>query len=246
MQRVSGFQAVREALRARRRTLARLIVAEPLRHRGAEEVVELARLAGVPVERVAREKLEHLVPPGVKSQGFVLEAGFLPELTLEELLVAGTGGEGRVVVALDGVEDPQNLGAVARAADAAGCAALLLSKRRSAPLSPAVSRASAGAVEHLPVCRPTNLRGALRSLREAGFWLVGADAEGTLDLFRAPDRLLTGDLVVVLGSEGVGIRPGVAGLLDHRVRIPMHGRVASLNVAAAAAVILFELARRRG
>jgi 23S rRNA (guanosine2251-2'-O)-methyltransferase len=246
VQRLSGFHAVREALRAGRRPLARLIVAEPLRHREAGAVIELARLAGVPVERVAREKLEHLLPPGVKSQGFVLEAGFLPELAVEELLALGAEGRGRVVLALDGVEDPQNLGAIARSADASGCTGLLLTKRRSAPLSPAVSRASAGAIEHLPVCRATNLRSALRSLREAGFWLVGADAEGSLDLFRAPARVLAGDLVVVLGGEGSGIRPGVAGLLDHRVRIPMRGRVASLNVSAAAAVFLFELARRRG
>lgn len=246
MQRLSGFHAVREALRAGRRPLGRLIVAEPLRHRDAEEVIELARLGNVPLERVSREELEKLLPPGVKSQGFVLEAGLLPEIALEAVLAAPPGGESRVLVVLDGVEDPQNLGAVARAADASGCAGLILSKRRSAPLSPAVSRSSAGAIEHLPVCRVTNLRSALRTLRGAGFWLIGADSEGPLDLFGAPDRLLSGDLTVVLGAEGSGIRPGVASLLDQRVRIPMRGHVASLNVAAAAAVLLFELARRRG
>lgn len=244
MQRLSGLHVVREALRAGRRPLGRLLAADPLRHRAGQEVIGLARLAGVAVERLPREKLEQLLPPGVKSQGFVLEAGPLPELSLDEIL-AGAGAESRVLVALDGIEDPQNLGAVARVADGSGCAALLLTRRRSAPLSAAVSRASAGAIEHLPVSRVTNLRAALRSLREAGFWLIGADAEGSVDLFRAPEALFSGDLVVVLGAEGSGIRPGVAAMLDHRVQIPMHGHVASLNVAAAAAVLLFELARQR-
>lgn len=244
MQRLTGLHVVREALRARRRPLERLLAADPPSRRAAEEVFDLARGAGVSIERMPREKLDQMLPPGTKSQGFVLEAGPLPELSLEEMLEAGGEG-GRVWVALDGVEDPQNLGAVARVADGSGCSGLLLPRRRSSPLSPAASRASAGALEHLPVGRVTNLRAALRSLREAGFWLVGADAEGPVDLFGAPERLFAGDLVVVLGAEGRGIRPGVAALLDYRVKIPMQGQVASLNVAAAAAVLLFELARRR-
>lgn len=244
MQRLTGLHVVREALRAGRRPLGRLLAADPPSRRAAQEIFELARQAGVSVEPMVREKLDRLLPPGTKSQGFVLEAGPLPELSLEELLGAGAEGA-RVWVALDGVEDPQNLGAVARVAEGSGCSGLLLPRRRSSPLSPAASRASAGALEHLPVGRITNLRAALRSLREGGFWLLGADEEGPLDLFAAPERLFSGDLVVVLGAEGRGIRPGVAALLDHRVRIPMQGHVASLNVAAAAAVLLFELVRRR-
>jgi 23S rRNA (guanosine2251-2'-O)-methyltransferase len=146
-------------------------------------------------------------------------------------------------VALDGIEDPQNLGAIARVAEASGAAGLVLTQRRSAPLGAAVARASAGAIEWLPVARVVNLSRALRALKDAGFWVFGASPDAPDDLFGLDPRLLRGDRVVVLGAEGRGIRSGVERLVDHRVRIPMAGRVASLNVSTAAAVILFELAR---
>lgn len=209
----------------------------------------LAQSLGVPVAWVEGKTLAEHSPHGEgsrspsRAQGVVLEAGPLPELGLDEIVALA--GPGRCVVALDGVEDPQNLGAVARAAEGAGVRALLLPKHRSAPLSPAASRASAGALEHLLVCRVPNLARALAALQAKSFWTLGADAEGGDSLFDAPDRLFEGDVVVVLGAEGRGIRPGVGRHLDHRVRIPMRGRVASLNVGAAAAVVLFELARRR-
>jgi 23S rRNA (guanosine2251-2'-O)-methyltransferase len=142
-------------------------------------------------------------------------------------------------VALDGVEDPQNLGAVIRVAEAAGALGLILTSRRAPPLGAAVSRASAGAVEHLPVSRVGNLRRALEQLKEGGFWAIGADPDAAEDLFLTPDRIWQGDLVLVFGSEGRGLRRTVVEALDHRVRIPMAGRVGSLNVAAAAAVVLF-------
>jgi 23S rRNA (guanosine2251-2'-O)-methyltransferase len=171
-----------------------------------------------------------------------LEAGPLPELTLLEL--RGQRGWPRRLVALDGVEDPQNLGAICRVADAAGVGGLILTRRRAPPLSPAVSRASAGALEHLPVARVANLGRALNQLKSEGFWVLGADSEGGDDLFLLEDALLSGPLVIVLGAEGRGLRRGIRERLDHRVRIPMGGRVESLNVSSAAAVVLFELVRR--
>ncbi len=155
----------------------------------------------------------------------------------------GTPGT-RALVALDGVEDPQNLGAIARSAHAAGVSGLVLPQRRSAPLSPAVSRASAGAIEHLPVAQVVNLARALERLKEAGFWVVGAEAEAPQDLFAADARFWKGDLVFVFGAEGRGIRPGLERQIDLRFAIPMAGQVASLNVSAAAAVVLFEWVRR--
>jgi 23S rRNA (guanosine2251-2'-O)-methyltransferase len=178
----------------------------------------------------------------LKTQGAMLDAGPLPELSLDALVAAAEAP--RTLVALDGVEDPQNLGAIARAAEASGSAGLLLTQRHAPPLSAAVSRASAGAIEWLPVARVTNLRRALNNLKEKGFWIFGAELGGSLGLFELPDRLLGGDRVVVLGAEGKGLRSGIRQALDHRVAIPMAGRIESLNVAAAAAVVLYELRRR--
>lgn len=239
-----GTHSVREALVARRRPLHRLQLE---RAAGSEagiraEIAVLAERAGIPVVR-AGGRLDGAPPAPI--QGVALEVGPLPEDSLAGLLANATARP-RWLVALDGIEDPQNLGAIARVAEATGTAGLVLTQRRAPPLSAAVSRASAGAIEHLPVARVANLSGALEDLRAEGFWIVGADAATGTDLFAIPDRLLEGDLVVVLGAEGRGIRPGIAALIDHRVRIPMRGRVASLNVSSAAAVVLFELVRRKG
>lgn len=241
---IAGTHPVREALRARRRRLHRLRVREDLGRAELDEILALARAAGVPVVREPAGRLRAGLPEGVRDQGVVLEAGPLPEWTLEELL-SRTAGRERLLVAPDGVQDPRNLGAVARAAEAAGAAGVVLTRRHAPPLGAVAARASAGALEHLPVARVANLRAALRTLQERGFWTLGADASAGTSLWALEDRLLQGDLVVVLGAEGRGVRPGVAARLDHRVRIPMAGRVASLNVASAAAVVLFEVARRR-
>jgi len=233
---------VREALRARRRALYELRVRSGTLRPEVLELVALAEAGGVPVRRVAPEQLA-IDDPGERSgAGVELAAGPLPEVALESLLAVVESP--RTLIALDGVEDPQNLGAIARVAEAAGVAGLLLTHRRSPPLSPAVARASAGAIEWLPAARVPNLPRTLNYLKKEGFWIFGTDAEAADELFDLPDRLLTGDRVVVLGSEGRGLRRGVDQVLDHRVRIPMEGRVGSLNVSAAAAVMLFELRRR--
>jgi 23S rRNA (guanosine2251-2'-O)-methyltransferase len=172
-----------------------------------------------------------------------LLAGPLPEVSLGELSRAGEAP--RTLVALDGVEDPQNVGAVARVAESCGASGLLLARRRAPPLGAAVSRASAGAIEWLPAARVANLGRALNTLKDKGFWVFGCDPEGAEDLFALPARVVAGDQLVVLGAEGRGLREGILRALDHRIRIPMAGRVGSLNVAAAAAVVLFELRRRR-
>ncbi len=224
---------MREALRARRRKLFRLLVRPGLRHPELEALRQLARGAGVPEESLALEDPARVV----------LEAGPLPELSLGQLVDRDAGI--RTLVALDEVEDPQNLGAIVRVAEAAGVRGLLLTRRRAPPLSPAVARASAGAIEWLPVARVSNLARALGALKEQGFWVFGADASGGEDLFGLDARILRGDRVLVLGAEGRGIRPAIEATIDHRVRIPMGGHVASLNVATAAAVLLFELGRRQ-
>jgi len=239
---LNGIHPVREALRARRRTLHELRVRSGTLRAEVAELVTLAEAAGVPVRRVAAELLAADDPAERSGAGVELAVGPLPEITLESLRAAAESPA--TLVALDGVEDPQNLGAIARVAEAAGVAGLLLTHRRSPPLSPAVARASAGAIEWLPTARVPNLPRALNYLKKQGFWVFGSDPEASDELFGLPDRLLTGDRVVVLGSEGRGLRRGVDQVLDHRVKIPMGGRVGSLNVSTAAAVMLFEFQRR--
>jgi 23S rRNA (guanosine2251-2'-O)-methyltransferase len=237
-----GIHPVLEALRARRRRLLALRLRSGAARPELAPVLEAARAAGVRIEERSAAELAKGLGEGANHQGVVLQAGPLPELDLAGICAAGPSA--RTLVALDHVEDPQNLGAIARVADAAGVNGLLLTDRHSPPLSPAVARASAGAIEWLATARVTNLVRALNQLKSQGFWIFGAEADAPDSLFELPERVVRGERVVVLGAEGRGLRPGVRAAVDHRVRIPLAGRVASLNVASAAAVILFELARR--
>ena len=241
-ERLHGFHPVHEALRARRRRCHRFLLREGTRHPEAAALEALAAEAGVPCQRLARPAFDALAGTEARAQGFLLEADPLPLAPLEAFCRPGEGP--RWLVALDQVQDPQNVGAIARVAEAAGALGLVLPRHRTAPPTPAVSKASAGALEVLEVARVTNLARALETLQAAGYWTLAADPEAPDELFALPDRVLRGDLVLVLGGEGRGLRPGLGPRLDHRARIPMRGRVASLNVATAAAVFLFELVRR--
>src|SRR5262245_52546730 len=237
---LTGLNPIREALGARRRELRRLDVRAGATHPGVVALVARARQLGVHVREVADGEADRLASPGVE-----LDAGPLPELGLEDLLVGPGRGTGpRTLVALDGVEDPQNLGAIARVAESAGALGLVLTFRHAPPLSAAVSRASAGAIEWLPVARVPNLARALELLQGEGFWALGADAEAADSLYDLSEHLALADRVVVLGAEGKGLRPGVTRRLDQRLRIPLRGKVDSLNVSTAASVVLFELERR--
>jgi len=241
-ERLTGIHPIREALGAGRRELRRLDVRAGASHPAVGMLAARARDLGVPVREISDADPERLAPPGVS-----LEVGTLPEISLEELILASSARSGpRTLVALDGVEDPQNLGAIARVAEAAGVQGLILTHRRAPPLSAAVSRASAGAIEWLPVARVPNLARALDALQAEGYWVLGADARAKDSLYQLPDRLARADRVVVLGAEGHGLRPGVEKRIDQMLRIPLGGRVASLNVSTAAAVVLFELQRRGG
>ncbi len=237
---IVGLHPVLEALRARRRELFHVWLRPGLRRAAVDEVRAAAGAAGVPVAE--REDPDPGAPGSHSAGGVTLEAGPLPELELDVLL--GLIEAPRTIVALDGVEDPQNLGAIVRAAEAAGAGGLVLTRRRAPPLSPAVARASAGAIEWLPTARVPNLAQALERMKSRGYWVFGCEAGRGENVFALPDRVVAGDRVVVLGAEGRGLRPGIDRRIDHRVKIPMAGRVGSLNVSAAAAVVLFELARR--
>ncbi len=187
----------------------------------------------------AAEELERLC--GSRDhQGIVAEVDPYPYADSSRLF-ADDDGQG-LVVALDQIQDPHNLGAVCRAAEVAGAAGVVIPDRRSASVTPAACKASAGAVEHLPVARVRNLADWLGEAKEAGAWIYGADADAE-KLYT--DVEWTGRAVLVLGSEGKGIRQRVAGACDELVSIPISGRVGSLNASVAAAVILFEARRQR-
>jgi 23S rRNA (guanosine2251-2'-O)-methyltransferase len=243
---LTGFHSVREALRAGRRRMDLLLIRVGRQRDVESELVELAQSCGVPVERVDGPDLDARVDSEGNDQGVALRVGPLPELSLIELLdyANHAPGDGSRLVALDGVEDPQNVGALARVAESAGAHGLILTERRAPPLTPAVSRASAGAIEWLRVARVPNLGRALTTLQESSYWVVAAAPAANASLFKMQDRILTGNLAVVLGAEGKGIRRGVLDQADHLIEIPMRGKIASLNVSTAGAIILYDLLRR--
>ncbi|MDG2050633.1 MAG: 23S rRNA (guanosine(2251)-2'-O)-methyltransferase RlmB [Myxococcota bacterium] len=251
---LTGHHVIRAALDSDGRKLERLIVREGPLSADAAELVNRARKRGLAVSEASRRSLADRIGSDGEEvyQGMVLEAGPLRTVSgVEELIrqaaaqASGPPSGNERIVALDGIEDPRNLGAIARVAEAAGVLGLIVTDRRSAPLGNVASRASAGALERVPVCRIPNLNRGLDALKKAGFWVIGADATGEQELFAMPDRLLSGRVAVVMGAEGKGLRASTRKKVDHRVRIPMVGQVGSLNVSTATAVILFELVRRQ-
>src|SRR4029450_12546866 len=223
---VHGIHPVLEALRARPGEVERVYVLEgSMPPRAAAEILSRARDAQVRVERVPRERLQALVEGGV-HQGVAARLREFAYATVEEVLARATAsGRPPLVVVLDGLQDPHNLGAVIRSADALGAHGGGVPKDRSVGVPPAVARASAGAVEHVPVARVTNLSRALEELKASGLWVAAADPAGDQLLWGAR---LDGPLAVVIGGEGAGGRPGVLEHWDRRVRSPMEGRGACL------------------
>ena len=240
-----GVHPVEEALRAGRRRFDQVVVAQERQDARLEKLVAECRKAGVRVRQESREQLTHLAGTA-GHQGVVAMVRPQEFLTIEDLFEApgsAAGGKAaRLVLALDGVEDPQNLGALLRVADGAGVDGVVLTERRSAPLSPVAVKASAGAAEHLRIARVVNLVRALEELKQQNLWIIGLDERGTSDYDRFD---FTGDCVLVLGREGAGLHDLVRKTCDHLLRIPMAGGVSSLNVSAAGAVVLYEAFRQR-
>ncbi|MBR5460152.1 MAG: 23S rRNA (guanosine(2251)-2'-O)-methyltransferase RlmB [Clostridia bacterium] len=236
---VCGRNAVLELLRSGR-SVDKIFVKKELE--GALLVIQgEARSRGVPIIEVKHEKLDEL-SCGIMHQGVVALAAEKDYVEIADILaIAREKGEKPFVVIADGINDPHNLGALIRCADGAGVHGVILPKRHSAPLSPVVSRSSAGAVEHMPIAKVTNLTAAIKELKEEGLWVVGCEADG--QLYDEIDFDMP--LAVVLGSEGEGISDLVRRNCDFIASIPMLGRVNSLNVSCAAAIILFEAARSR-
>ena len=234
---VEGRRAVLELLRAGRRQVRSVAMSSSARDDPSLD--EIRDLAGGALKLVSPERIDALARSDV-PQGVVATAAPLRAADLDELLQAPAA----FVVALDGVSDPQNLGAVARAAETAGATGLILPRHRSARITPVVAKAAAGAIEHLPIALVGGIPTALDRARRAGCWTIGLDA-GADDRSLFDLELADQPLVLVLGSEGRGLARLTSARCDVLVSIPMRGAIASLNVAAAAALACHEIARRR-
>ena len=230
---IYGVRPVIEALRSPRRE-----VREVLDATGNKEAAAEASRRGVPVKKVSRQKVEEIAGDAV-HQGLAARVGPYPYSGLDEILSM----EPPLILVLDGVTDPRNLGAVLRVADATGASGVVIPKDKAVGVTPVAAKASAGASEHVRVARETNLRRAVDRMKEAGCWAFTAEGDGEMI---HTDLDMAGPVVLVLGSEGKGVRRLVREGCDGSVAIPMLGAVGSLNVSVAAAVLLYEAGRQRG
>ena len=240
---VYGVNPVRERLRAGAEGVAELWLAEGgTRGAAFAELERLARGAGAKIRTAPRQKLDRLAGTD-RHQGVVAVVPDFAYAALEDLLAAAAAsGRPPLLVVLDGVEDPHNLGAIVRSAHALGAHGVVIPRDRAVGVTPAAAKASAGAVERCLVARVTNVAKTLEALEEAGVWSVALAADGERPLAEVD---LSGPTALVLGSEGEGLRPLVRKTCDLSARIPMSGEIGSLSVSASAAVALYEAARQR-
>jgi 23S rRNA (guanosine2251-2'-O)-methyltransferase len=244
MDRLTGIHAVREALEAGH-ALDRIVIARGRQDTRVEEIVQLARERNIPLRFEDRTQIDRLA--GSKGhQGVVAVAAARAAATLEDILAAANAGAGHgqkgLIVLLDGVEDPHNLGAIIRTALVSGAHGVVIPERRSAGLTDTVARASAGALAHLPVAKVTNLAQTMEELKEAGYWLIGLDEDADKSYTQAD---YTSPVGIVLGGEGKGLHDLTRKRCDFVVSLPTTGPVKSLNVSVAAGVVLFEALRQR-
>ena len=233
---LAGIHPVAEALRAGR-PLERILVARGAGGPRLQQIIDLARQGSVPLRFEPRQALDRLAGSAA-HQGVVALGAAQKYRSLDDM------AEGvRMLVFLDGVEDPHNLGAVIRTAHAAGADAIVIPERRAAGLTETVAKAAAGALEHLPIVRVGNLNRALDEIKERGFWIYGVDERGTQDYDQVQ---YASPAALVLGGEGKGIHEMVRKRCHAVVRIPIAGKISSLNVSVAAGIVLFDWKRRQG
>jgi len=244
-QTIYGLHAVRVMLQKHPERVTAVRVAERRDDPRAREIEELARRQQIPVQRVDAQVLKQKLGD-VAHQGIVAEIRPLPPWSEDDLLAAvqaaAQTSQASLILALDGVQDPHNLGACLRTADACGALAVVVPRDRAAHVTPVVRKVAVGAAETTPVVTVTNLVRTLKLLKEAGLWVVGADADGPK---RADEVDLKGSVVLVLGSEGSGLRHLTLQTCDWLVRLPQLGAVESLNVSVAAGMLLYEAVRQR-
>jgi len=237
---IYGINTVSEALKARGRAFEWVGVAKERHDIRIQRVIEECRKIGVPVRVLSRVELDRLAG-NAAHQGMVAVTSAKQYTDLDDL-VAARRGEHSLIVVLDGVEDPHNLGAILRTADAAGADGVILPERRAVGVTGIVAKASAGASEHLPIAKVTNISRAIEDLKSKEFWIVGLDERGQ-QTYDAIDYKM--HCAVVLGAEGKGLHDLVRRHCDFLVSIPMLGKVPSLNVSVATGVVLYEVVRQR-
>jgi 23S rRNA (guanosine2251-2'-O)-methyltransferase len=241
-QTVEGRRAVLESLRAGRDIERLIMVADVELGPQLQEIVMLASEAGIEVEAVSRKELD-AQSQTKKSQGVIAVVPDPRYHNPEDLMMsASTDGEAPLLVMLDGIQDPHNLGAIARTADAAGAHGLIIPERRAVGITPGAVRASAGALEHVKVSRVGNLNRAIENLKAQGMLVIGLDADGDVEYSEAD---FTGPVVVVVGSEGKGLSRLVRENCDQIASIPMTGQLSSLNASVSAGIVLYEAFRQR-
>ncbi|HZR58554.1 MAG TPA: 23S rRNA (guanosine(2251)-2'-O)-methyltransferase RlmB [Terriglobales bacterium] len=237
---IYGINAVAEALKARGRTFSWVGVAKERHDIRLQHVVDEARRQGVAVKSLTRAELDRMAGNN-GHQGVVAVTSAKQYIELDDVIAAKRGQHSLLVV-LDGIEDPHNLGAILRTADAAGADGVVIPERRAAGVTPTVTKASAGASEHLPIAKVTNIARTVDELKSQNIWVVGLDERGTQNYDSLDYNM---DCAIVLGGEGKGVHDLVARKCDYLVSIPMLGKVPSLNVSVAAGVMLYEIVRQR-
>ena len=243
LRQVYGLHAVESLLASRPSTVTGLTVAEGAAEKRLSPLIEKAAAAGITIHRIPRKDLDQLIP-GARHQGVIASVKAESREMNEKLLpefIAGLSGPAFLLI-LDGVQDPHNLGACLRTADAAGVHAVILPRDRAVGITPVVHKVASGAVESVPIFTVTNLARTMRQLRDAGIWIYGTSEAAEQDLYQSD---LQGPIALVMGSEGKGLRRLTREHCDHLLAIPMAGQVESLNVSVAAGVLLFEARRQR-
>ena len=239
---IEGRNAVSEAIRIGR-TINKVFLADGDTDRALGRLAAMAKDAGAVVVRIDRRRLNEMSLTGA-HQGIIASVAVHGYATIDEILAAAEAkGEAPLIVLCDELSDPHNLGAILRTAECAGAHGVIIPKRRSVGLTAVVGKASAGAVEYMPVARVSNIAAAIRELKERGVWVFGTAADGALPLYSAD---LKGPAAIVIGNEGEGMSRVVAESCDFKVSIPMKGHISSLNASAAAAILLYEAVRQRG
>ncbi len=237
---VEGRNAVGELLASGRR-ITRMLVLEGARNGDPLDLIrQTARAKGVRVEAVSRKELDRMSERGA-HQGVIALVEAFHYAKLEDVIDDAAGETSSLVVVLDHVNDPGNLGAVVRTAEVVGAAAVIIPKDRAAAMTPSALKAAAGAAEYLPICRESNIAQSLSLLKQAGYWVIGASEKADTEAWNAP---MEGRIVLVMGAEGSGLARLTERECDLLVRLPVRGRISSLNVSAATAVLAYEWLRR--
>jgi 23S rRNA (guanosine2251-2'-O)-methyltransferase len=238
---IFGVLPVLEALRANARRVDRIALLDGAREKRLQEIVDLARTHGIRTDRVSRDAIERQVGPDANHQGVIAHAASGEYVDVDEIIDAPRA-DASLIVILDGVEDPRNLGAVLRSVEGSGADGVIIPERRAVGLTDTVAKSAAGATEYVKVAKVTNLNRLIEDLKERNIWVVGTSGDATTEYtdwdWRQPSAL-------VLGAEGSGLHRLVAENCDVLVKIPMYGKIDSLNVSVAAGIVLFEARRQR-